>query len=226
YQLQQVDSKLDAAKARIKEIELLLNEDAALLKAQKLSISAIEILNSARGAQKIAEGEVSTQEEKIAHNQKVLYSGSVTNPKELEDLQQEAAALARYLEVLEETQLEKMVAFEGAESNNESATENLAAAKEQAAHKNEDLSNEQTELMTTVSQLKVARQEVSSGVDPSTQAEYEKLREKKNGVAVARVKDGTCTACGTKLTASRAQEARSPTIITHCNFCRRILYSG
>ncbi|MFN2235225.1 MAG: C4-type zinc ribbon domain-containing protein [Anaerolineales bacterium] len=45
------------------------------------------------------------------------------------------------------------------------------------------------------------------------------------GVAVAKVEDRACKACGSTLTASLNQAARSPSQIVFCDSCGRILYA-
>lgn len=226
YRLQQTDSKLDQTHARLKEIEVALSNDAALQKANKQADDAKKTYQSAQIALKQAEQDVGTQEQKIDSNQKRTYSGTVTNPKELEDLQMEAEALKRHLATLEDAQLESMVAFEETEVANQSAEENLEKVKFEVAKNNKDLSTEQKKLMNTVDELKEERKTNVGNLDDGDLASYEKLREKRRGVAVSLVKDKTCSACGATLTASQAQAARSPSQITNCDNCGRILYSG
>src|SRR5262245_49520820 len=53
--------------------------------------------------------EVASLRDKSAHADKALYSGAVTNPRELQALQDEVAALARRIGELEDAELELMV---------------------------------------------------------------------------------------------------------------------
>lgn len=226
FRLQQVDSKLDQARARIQEIEIALQQNAALIKAQQLAEKAEEILGKARMDLKRAEQDVIGQEEKIEKNQKKLYSGSISNPKELEDLHNEAGALKRYLAILEDRQLEKMIAVEEANSNNTSALEHLSKMQEQVAQKNIKLVSEQKTLLELLDKMENDRILLISAVSSENQQIYHRLRESGNGLAVAEVQDKTCSACGATLTAAQAQAARSPSSITHCDSCGRILYSS
>src|SRR5690606_7461187 len=94
YRLQQVDTQLDQGAARLAEITRILNDNAALQAASLAHQGAQARLHSAHSALRAAEEEVASQQRCIANNQASLYGGAVTNPKELQDLQKEAEALA------------------------------------------------------------------------------------------------------------------------------------
>ena len=226
FRLQQVDTKLDQARARLKDIETALQNDDALKNAQQLAEDAGKALHKAKTELIRAETEVNGQEQKIEKNQKILYSGTIKNPKELEDLQNEAAALKRYLAVLEDRQLEKMITAEEADSKNSSALSNLSKTEEKTAQRNTDLVVEQKQLLESVAKLESDRLLLITAVSEDNQAIYNRLRGSSNGLAVAEVDEKTCSACGATLTASQAQDARSPTSITFCDSCGRILYSS
>jgi predicted nucleic acid-binding Zn-ribbon protein len=225
FNLQKIDTNLDNIRARLREIEIALNEDALVMKSQNEADSAESNYQTAKNALKKAEDEVQAQQFKIDNNQKTLYSGNVKNPKELEDLQNEAEALKRYLVVLEDQQLEKMVTCEEAEVFRQSSQENLEQIKEQVAQENIELTKEKKELLDQVEKLEIEREQSVTMIDFDNLSKYSKLRETHRGVAVAEVTDKTCSACGATLSASAAQAARSPSKITFCESCRRILYT-
>jgi predicted nucleic acid-binding Zn-ribbon protein len=226
FQLQQIDSQLDQACGRLGEIEAALNDNSAVRKASSRLSKAEEVFNKGRLALKRAEQDVQVQQEKIEKNQKALYGGSVRNPKELEDLQMESEALARYLSVLEDRQLEAMIAFEEADNQHKQAERNLAKVKKEVAAQNVDLSAEQETLQAEVVRLETQRTSAVEGIAAELLTSYDKLRRTRFGVAVTGVRDGSCEACGTVLSAALAQEARMPSKIAHCTTCGRILYTS
>ncbi len=225
YNLQKVDSQLDLSKNRIKEIDITIKDDTGLRDAETKFNTATSNKDLAQRELKRSEEEVETQQTKIDNNQKTLYSGTVSNTKELEDLQNEAAALKRYLNTLEERQLEKMIAFEDFENLYSQSQEYLETVKTKQIQTNSLLSGERSTLITTIEKLETDRLIAAEVIESENLKIYNKLREKKRGRAVAKVKDSICAACGSLLTAAQAQEARSPTIITCCNSCGRVLYS-
>lgn len=226
FNLQQIDTQLDNAHARLQEIDTALKSDAALKKAGKDADRAQKASQLAQLDLKRAEEEVLAQQSKIDNNQKTLYSGSVTNPKELEDLQNEAAALQRFLAVLEDRQLEKMIAFEEAESVHQAAQATLESVTEQVAQQNVELTKEQTEIRSQAGALEIDREKAVSEIDEESLNIYLNLRQSRHGLAVAVVKGKVCSACGAALTAAHAQAVRSPNTIHTCSSCKRILYAN
>lgn len=221
--MQDIDSQLDQAHSRLEEIDKILNDSSAVKKATQRAQKAEERFNHARLSLKKAEQEVQTQQQKIEKNQKALYGGSVRNPKELEDLQMESGALKRYLSVLEDRQLEEMIRFEDAQTAKAQADAHLKAVKAQVAAQNVDLSSEQETLVSDVGRLDAERQEVAARIKPDLLQTYERIRKNRFGQAVAAVRDGSCSACGSILNAALAQSARSPSKISYCEACGRIL---
>ena len=224
FNLQQLDTQLDKDRARLAEIERILNDSTALKKANQRLTQANDRLTKAQLALKRAEQDVQEQQSKIDNNQRKLYGGSVKAPKELEDLQMEAGALNRQLSVLEDKQIEAMIAFEEAEAEKQASETNLETVTQQIADQNQDLTKEQATLSEKVNSVAAERQETASAFEQEILAQYEKLRQTRAGLAVTTVKDNSCAACGSMLTNAQAQAARSPSTIATCEMCGRILY--
>lgn len=224
--LQNIDTALDQHKARLAEIEVILSDNEALHLAQQVAEDAENAYLDAQRELKRAEQDVSAQEDKIENNQKVLYSGTVTNSKELEDLQNEAAALKRYLNTLEERQLEAMLAFEEAEETQQAMQTALQEAKNNAASQNSSLNAEFGNLTASIEALTQERPEITAPIENEHIITYDKLREKRAGLAVVAISGGECPACGNTLTLAQAQEAKSPSSVTRCDTCKRILVPG
>ena len=178
------------------EIETLLADNANLRKATALAERAQKNLDTAQKSLRQAEEKVKDQRIKIEQTVATLYSGNVRNPKELKDLQDEAAALKRYLEVLEERQLEAMLAVDDAAAKNQEAQKILAKYRTQAETQNARLRGERSQLTEKVAALTHQRQAAAQSIAPDDLDTYERLRKQRAGVAVAAVKDGSCTAWG------------------------------
>ena len=69
------------------------------------------------------------------------------------------------------------------------------------------------------------RQGAISTIQPDDLATYNRLRKLRTGVAVAKVEERACNACGSTLTAALHQAARSPSQVVFCDSCGRILYA-
>lgn len=226
FRLQTIDSQMDGMKHRIREIDDLLKDDEELLQARQEAETTKIDWQTSQKSLRMAEEQVRQQRLKIEQNEASLYSGRMQNPKELQDLQNEVASLKRYLSVLEDRQLEAMLAEEevlAVAETARSALEKVQAARESQSA---DLSSERERLQNDLSRFQAERDAVMSDIPPADLDLYEKLRIQRRGTAVSKVVNKTCSACGTTLNASLLHAARSPSQITRCDMCGRILYTG
>jgi predicted nucleic acid-binding Zn-ribbon protein len=224
YRLQQIDSQLDLVQTRLQEIETALRENTALQRALEDHRAAEENLKGEQQTLYHAEVAVGDQRIKIEQSESMLYSGKVKNPKELQDLQNEVAALKRHLTVLEDRQLESMLTVEEAESTLKNASIVLDDTRARSSENQSRLRGEQSSLVVQVQRLEIERQAAASAIQPQDIDLYEQLRKQRRGVAITRIADKTCSACGTTLTPALIQSAHSPNQLTRCPSCSRILY--
>jgi predicted nucleic acid-binding Zn-ribbon protein len=226
FRLQQIDSQLDRVRARLREIQIALNEDSAVRAAQRQAGSSEQQLQGMLQTLHRAEQEVQAQRIKIEQTEASLYGGKIRNPKELQDLQNESAALKRYLSVLEDRQLDAMLAVEEAENAHSAAAANLERVRNQAAAQNASLEAEQTALLKDVERQEAERRTIAGSIPTPELRIYEQLRTTRSGVAVAIVTDRACAACGSTLSSALLSAARNPNQFTRCTTCGRILYAG
>ena len=226
FRLQNIDTLRDQANARLREIEQILKSDQALIQAQEAASKAENDLAAARNNLHGAENAVQDQMIKIEQNQSSLYGGRVRNPKELQDLQNEAAALKRHLSAIEDQQLEAMIALEEAEKQREQKQQGLQSAEAKAIEKQASLIGERDRILRDLSQAEIERATLLPSISSENVAAYERLRQQKRGIAVAKATDQTCSICGAMLTPKEWQQARSPHQLFFCPSCGRILYAG
>lgn len=153
-----------------------------------------------------------------------LYSGDVTNARELQDLQEEVEALGRRISHLEDQDLEIMVALEPVEAR---VTE-LEATRAQRRTVLDDaerrLTAAEAELAVDLDEADAARASVAESVPADLLAEYESLRGGRGGIGVARLVGAQCGGCHLTLSAVEAARIRKhPDEVTHCEECGRLL---
>lgn len=226
YRLQELDLALDRGKARIAEIQSILEDNRELQAARKAVENAEEVYKKSHASNTSAEQAVAAQREKIAQSEKALYGGTVTNPKELQDLQREVESLKRYLATLEDRLLEAMVQLEDAQTALDDSQQALAALEQSQAEAHKALIAERKELEKTLERHEVEREAALKGISEEDFELYTRLRDRLSGLAVARVVDNTCSACGLEIARSRQQAIRMANEIVRCGQCGRILYSG
>ena len=225
YHIQRIDSQIDGHNRRLAEIRSILEDNRLVKNAKNQLDIAQEILSTQQKNLRSKRAAVHDQRAKIEDSEQRLYSGKVSNPKELEDIQNEVAALKRYLDMLEESQLEAMLEVDEAQDGFDSAQSQYNQALAEAEYRNAELLKEKSEIEGIVVELRDKRQTQSTGIDENDLSLYEGVRAKRAGVGVAKVQDRTCTACGSTLASAIYQQSRSPTKITHCDTCERILYA-
>jgi len=226
YRLQQVDSQIDQIQARLKVIRETLENDIELQKATREFATADKNYNEAQSALRQSEAAVEKQRIKIEQTEASLYGGHVHNPKELQDLQKDVASLKRYLETLEERELEAMLAAENAEKESQAATANLEHIRSNLSDQHRDLTQESESLHKDLERLHTERQAVIKDLAQQKMSVYDQLRQQRRGIAVTTISDAACAACGTTLTPSQQQNARSTSQLFHCPSCGRILYAN
>ena len=226
YRLQQVDSQTDQIQARLKVIREKLENDVQLRTATETFTIAESKHKESERALKLSETEVEKQRIKIEQTEASLYGGRVHNPKELQDLQKDVASLKRYLETLEERELEAMLVAEDTEKELQMAKTNLEHVRTNVSDQNQDLTKESESLHKSLERLNTERQAVISDLAQQRMSVYDQLRQQRRGIAVTTISDAACAACGTTLTPSQQQNARSTSQLFHCPSCGRILYAN
>lgn len=226
YRLQQVDSQIDQIQTRLKVIRETLENDLELQAATRQFTSADNDYADAQRALKQSEAEVEKQRIKIEQAEASLYGGRVHNPKELQDLQKDVASLKRYLETLEERELEAMLRVETSEKESQAARANLNHVQSNRSDQNRDLTQERELLHKNLERLNTERQAVVRDLAQQQLGVYDRLRQQRRGIAVTTISDAACAACGTTLTPSQQQNARSTSQLFNCPSCGRILYAN
>ena len=226
FRLQQIDSHVDQVRNRLREIEAVLNDKAALNEIRQSFTDAEVNLAVAQKALYQAEENVKAQHVKIEQTEAALYGGKVRNPKELQDLQNESAALKRFLATLEDRQLDALIAIEDLEAISKEKAIALSKTTAESSALDQRLFKEQASLTQDLKHLENERQAAASSIPADDLGLYERLRQQRRGVAVARVNANTCSACGSLLSPALLQVARSPSQLARCDSCGRILYSG
>ena len=226
YRLQQVDSQIDGIKARQKWIEDTLQNDVKLRAATQAFSSADNKSKDAARTLKQTEAEVEKQRIKIEQTESSLYGGRVQNPKELQDLQKDVASLKKHLETLEERELEAMVLVETAENELQTAQSELDQIQTNLNDQYRDLGIENETHKKELERLEHERNAILSDLVSSAVNTYDQIRKQRRGIAVTTISDSACAACGTTLTLSLQQNARSATQLFTCPTCGRILYAN
>lgn len=226
YRLQQVDSAIDRIRVRLDTIQQILENDEEIQQANALLAKAESSHADSNKVLHQIEAKAESLRIKIEQSEASLYGGTVQNPKELQDLQNEVAALNRHLATLEDRLLEAMLDSDATKLDLQEAQSASQDVWARLSKQNQNLTEEQVTMKRDLERLDAERQAITGTLETESLNLYERLRHQRRGVAVSTVSDDNCSACGSNLTPSQQQTARSVSKITHCPSCGRILYAG
>jgi predicted nucleic acid-binding Zn-ribbon protein len=159
---------------------------------------------------------------KINSNEKQLYSGKISSPKELSSLQHEVNTMRSMGDQLENKALEIIDEVETTEQKVATMTEAYQKLDDEWQRQQQQLAEEIERLKKNLTNLRQKRQRMTAMIDPSAINLYERIRQQKKQ-AVAKVEQGICRACRISISASILQKARSGQPV-QCGTCGRILY--
>lgn len=173
---------------------------------------------------KKAEGELELLEQKIASEEKRLYSGMVTNPKELKALNDEIASLERLKEKQEESFLEVEITLEG-------LNETIAHTEKSIKQKEKEVESEENRLkeieentLARVGELKSEVDKLREAIPPELLKIYDSRRLKLARRVVAHLKNGVCSGCQMEIHAEELDKIlNNPDKLATCPNCQRLL---
>jgi uncharacterized protein len=225
HELQAIDSQLDAARTSLVQLQREIGDRSALEPINQQIADLRGQLHTIETEQRDLELNADGRRTKIAADDTKLYSGRVTNPKELDSLSQEIQQEKHQLSIVEDRLLELLDASESLNKRIVDLETALARETEAWNGKQSQASRRVQELVSTVNALDGERRELVSALEAPIRVTYDNLRRQKGGTAVAEVRQQTCLACRvSSLTPALEQRARIGDQIVTCPSCGRIVY--
>src|SRR5689334_8931543 len=143
---------------RLQGIDTALSDSPEVRAVQTKMVDAQAQFGAARAAAQSLEHDNQAIGEKISQVETRLYSGQVTSPKELQDLEKDLASLKRRRQTVEEQQLEALIKAETAEGRLVATQTELQRTEAEAAKTNGHLAEEHATLKARVARLERERQ--------------------------------------------------------------------
>ena len=225
--LQKVDSGVDRLNQRKADLPEQRELDELNEQRSAIAVTHAEAqtsLDAVAREQTKLETEIQQIDDKVSHEQNRLYSGDVSNPKELANIQAELDALRRRKAHLEDEELEVMERREGIEKEHGDLVATVADIDAKIADATSRRDAASVEIETELRRLGDERAQLLPTISSEVVEMYEDIRTRRGGVAVGALVDGTCRACGLPLSpAQRDEIKRSDDPIIRCENCRRLL---
>lgn len=226
--VQEHDTSVDQLVHRRANLPSRTELDQVMAELSTLERGAAEVEEArhalGRDQQKL-EDEITSLNEKANHHDKALYSGAVTNPRELQAMQDEIASLKRRISQLEDQELELMEQIEPLDQRLATFAASRTSLDERAAALRAQIAEEEVEIDAELDQVRGERDTLVAAVEPELLAEYDSLRKRLGGIAIARLVGGSCQGCHLGLPAVEVDRIKklSPDEPVHCEECGRLL---
>lgn len=224
WQLQQVDLGLAEANLRLQEAKSQLGESQELFQARWDTLEAEKSLAEWRTRLHMWELELKGLDEKIAEVDERLYSGRVTNPKELSGLQRDLAYLKRRQSSLEDDILQAMAEIEQREAHLHACRSALERIEVAWTKEQERLDERIRELTARARALSASRAALCKAISAEDLELYEDLRRRGAGRAMTELQGDLCQGCRVAVPSAKMQQLRRKEGIIFCGGCGRILY--
>lgn len=223
-QLQALDDQIEAERERVATIDVTLHDRSEFEAAKQRHQDAAAPVRALEAEQRDLELRIGTARNHLSEGEQKLYSGKVSSPRELGDLQSRSADLRKQIASGEDDELRAMEQLEAARAELEAAERALRTVVAARRTQEAELVAERKNLVASVRAVTAARDELRTQIDAPTVRTYDRLRVRHGGSAVAEVKQRVCLGCRVTLIGAFEQRLRQGDQLITCQSCGRFLY--
>ena len=226
--VQEHDTTIDQLVHRRAHLGSRAELDAVMAELAQLEGGIAEVEEAHHGLgrdQQRLEDEIASLNDRANHHDKTLYSGTIGNPRELQSLQDEIASLKRRITQLEDQELEVMEQIEPLDGELAGFAASRATLDERGGTLRAQIAEEEVAIDAELERVRGERDLLVGSVDAELLSEYDELRRRSGGIAIARLVGGSCTGCHLSLSAVEVDRIKKlpPEAPAHCEECGRLL---
>lgn len=225
-ELQKLDTGLQERTQWIADLDDGSRARAKLAQAQAALDAGQEALRQLEATYRRKELELQSADAERQEKAKRAYGGTVGDAKELAALERKIAELKRRGGALEDELLTLMDQIETARENvakREALVAKLTSLAKQLAA---DYAETRSRFEAEMASLLQRREAVTPEVEAGALREYEAMRAKLGGVAVAAIEGDLCTSCRNIVPSAMISRVKAGRELVKCQNCRRILCMG
>ena len=154
-----------------------------------------------------------------------MYSGVIASEREAEALRTELSALKTRKRELEDQLLEVMERHEELTDTIKTLEARRDELRSEIAPLEQARDAAAGDIDAELAELSVTRDALAAGLPDAIVTRYDRLRARKDGVAIAELRDGTCQGCHLQLTPGELEEGRElgELGLARCVQCGRLL---
>ncbi len=223
FNLQLIDVSIGKMKVRMNEIDHVLSSDESVAQATHALHTAEETIKPLEAQALDLELENKALVAKIQEADVQLYSGKVTNPKILTEMQMELDSLKRRLTTMDETLLTLMMTVEAQRAQIIQLRAAVQAELAQQVVRQSDLVKDKQQIADDIRDAIRKRKESIAQIEPTYVKAYDALRVRMKGSPVAQLREENCGICGVEQTSMLLQQLRQGNHVIYCGSCGRIL---
>ena len=173
------------------------------------------------------EDTVDTHDEKIKSNENKLFSGTINDPKELSNYQEEIQMYKNSNSKLEDEVLEIMEEQDMAKPEIEALKEEMVELDSVLKRTRSEMDEKLEVLKHNIEGLKKRKEAVVSRIPEDYLKRYNDLKTKKGGIAVSVIKDNFCNVCNMEIPSSEVERFVDSDQVYRCPICGRmsVLYT-
>jgi predicted nucleic acid-binding Zn-ribbon protein len=221
--LQRLDSEAAAARKKLAEGPEREKAFEARIDAVKLAIADARAKLAANQEERRAiDKEVAVHQGRLSKYRDQAMA--VKTNQEYHAIQHEIAHAQGEIKKHEDIMLERMVEADDLAATIKAAEAQLAAEQKTIDADRKKAQGEDAALQASLDALGAQRATLVSAIDRLVLAMYDIGVAKRQGIAVAAVKDGICTICHVRLRPQMLNEVRRNDAIVQCESCQRIIY--
>jgi len=223
WHLQVTDQEIDDKTKRARQVDEALANEPTVSAARAALDAEQKKLADLRGTLHDRELEAKSLDAKIKEIEGRLYSGRVTNPKELDGLDKDLQMHKRQRSALDDKLLELMDVIEQAQARVNEKSNALRQVENKRAGDLEHLTREREALAARLVELTADREQARAALSMDALRAYDRLRQTKAGRAVVQLRRDSCGACGVAVPTGLVHRVYGGDEIIFCPSCGRIL---
>lgn len=223
WRLQVIDQELDDKIKRARQVDEDLAHDPVVAAARAEFETEQKGLAEKHRSMRTREQEAASLDAKIKELEQRLYSGQVSNPKELDGLEKDLQMHKRNRSELDDKILTLMDSVDQVQKQLLGKTERLKQTESARAGEVNRLGREKNTLGSRLNDLETERDETRRSIDSDALRQYDRLRKTKGSRALAQLRANSCAACGVEVPSGLVQRVRAGEEIVLCSGCGRIL---
>jgi uncharacterized protein len=224
-ELQSLDLQLNDLRARLARFPQRLADIEARIQTAKADVDTSKAAQlRALKERKKYEMDVEQWKERV---RKYKDQGSLVKTNEAyRALQHEIQLAEAEIAKAEDRLLEQMVAGEEYDRRIKASEKSVKEIEAMTGVERSKIEAEKTAVEKSLAELNAERERTASGISENLLDHYTRIARKHNGIALAEIRDETCSACGMMVRPHVIQELRRSgnEEMFHCETCTRILY--